>query len=151
MAALAFNDGSGTASLRGVFAGGNNRFRGFTPTVLPVGPSTLDMSTGRSTMWVYRTEYRVTLELPNISPRVYDGESGTVRAGRLIAHLMRGGLVEVAVEDSIGTANNLNCWLAEGSVPALTLENPRDMLYSFSATLARGGDPFVAVYGGLLP
>jgi hypothetical protein len=151
MAYLGFNDGSGYVALRGIIPAPGNRFRGFTPSQVPIGPSVAPLSTGRRTQWTYRTEFRVALELPFLSARTTMGESGTVRAGRLIAHLLRGGLVDVFVEDGVDVAGKLNCWLTEGAEPSLTLENPQDMLYTLSVSLSRGGDPFVALYGGLLP
>lgn len=151
MAALEFNDGSGNVALRGALPAPANRFRSFTPAVLPIGPSVTNLSSGRMTQWTYRTEYRVSLDLPFISARVYNGESGTTRAQRFIAHMVKGGVCTVDVEDSVGSAAKLNCWLAEGTTPTLSLEDPSAMFYTLSITLARGGDPFVAVYGGFVP
>lgn len=150
MAVITFNDGTGSVSLRGVFGAPYHRFRNFTPTTVPVGDRVTSIGTGQSARWVYRREYRVSLELPYISPRTYDGESGTTRAQRLIAHLESGGTVTVNVEDDVGTAP-YTAWLAEGSSATLTLENPQDMLYTFSATLAQTATYWSALYGGVRP
>jgi hypothetical protein len=151
MASLDFNDGTGPVTMRGVFGAPYDRFRNFSPSVLPIGPTVSPLTTKRPVQWVYNTIYPVTLELPYISPRVYNGESGTIRAQRLMRHLMGGGLVDVVVSDSVGTAPFANCWMLDGTTPSLTLESPQDGLYTLSVTLARGGNPFVAVYGGLVP
>lgn len=148
MAQLTFNDGTGSVSLRGVLPAPIDRFRGFSPTVQPVGPSVTRLSDGTRSLWEYRTDYLVSLELPFISPRVYNGESGTLRAHRLILHLLRGGTVDVDVQDGTTAANTAR--LAEGSTPSLVLESPQDMLYTFSATF-RSATRFTAIYGGLIP
>jgi hypothetical protein len=151
MASLDFNDGSGAASLRGVYEPPFDRFRSFTPDVMPIGPSVSPIATKRPTQWVYGTIYTVTLELPYISQRVYNGESGTARAQRLMRHLIGGGLVDVVVSDSIGTAPFANCWMLADTRPSLVFEDRAAGLFTLSVTLARGGNPFVAVYGGLVP
>lgn len=148
MAQLTFNDGTGSVSLRGVFAAPGDRFRGFSPTVVPVGPVVTRLSDATRSLWEYRTDYLVSLQLPHISPRVYGGESGTLRAHRLILHLMRGGTVDVDVQDSTTAVNTAR--LAEGSTPTLELENPQDMLYTFSAAF-RSATRFTAFYGGFVP
>ena len=148
MAFIGFNDGSGYVSLRGVFAAPMNRFRGFSPSVTPVGPTVTRLSDGTRSVWEYRTDYIVSLQLPFISPRVYSGEFGTVRAYRLMLHLMRGGVVDVGVEDASSPTNS--CRLAEGATPTLALDDPQSMLYTFAATF-RSATPFTAIYGGFVP
>lgn len=147
MATIGFNDGSGYANLRGVFAAPFDRFRNFTPTRLPVGPLVTSIGTGRSVQWRYRLEYRVSLTLPHLSARVASGESSLVRAGRLVAYLIDGGAVDLAVEDDISTANVVS-WLAPGSTPEIVLDDPQSMLYSLSATFANTTTAYTAGYGG---
>jgi hypothetical protein len=147
MAYIGFNDGSGYVELRGRLPAPLNRFRSFSPTSQPVGPSVTRLSDGTRSLWEYRTDELVSLELPFITPRVHSGESGTARAQRLILHLMRGGAVDVAVED--GTTAINSCRLAEGSTPALVLESPQDRFFTFSATF-RSATRFTALYGGFL-
>jgi hypothetical protein len=148
MAGITFNDGTGSVTLRGVFAAPFDRFRNFAPTVMPVGPTVTRLSDGARSLWEYRTDHLVSLQLPYILARVYGGESGTARAQRLMLHLMRGGAVDVLVEDGTTAANS--CRLAEGSTPTLELEDPRVMSYTFAATF-RSGTRFTALYGGLAP
>ena len=149
MAYLGFNDGTGYVTLRGVFAAPMNRFRSFQPSAIPVGPSVDSLATGARTLWQYRTDYLVALELPFISPRSYGGESGVLRAQRLCLHLLAGGAVDVGVEDDAATAVN-SCRLAPSAQPSLSLESPQDMLYTFASTF-RSSTPFVSVYGGVRP
>jgi hypothetical protein len=115
---------------------------------MPVGPTVTRLSDGTRSLWEYRTDHLVSLQLPYISPRVYGGESGTARAQRLILHLMRGGAVDVLAEDGVTPANS--CRLAEGATPTLELDDPQAMLYAFAATF-RSGTRFTAIYGGLVP
>jgi hypothetical protein len=148
MAGFTFNDGTGSVTMRGVFAAPYDRFRNFSPTVNIVGPAVTRLSDATRSQWEYRTDYLVSLELPYISPRVYSSEAGTLRAHRLILHLLRGGTVDLLVEDGTTAANT--CRLADGAVPSLTLDSPQDMLYTFSATF-RSATRFTCLYGGLVP
>jgi hypothetical protein len=150
MAGLTFNDGTGSVTLRGVLAAPFNRFRNFSPTLNMAGVSVSSIGTGRTTLWEYRNDFLVSLELPFISPRGFGGESGTNMAQRLIRHLQRGNTVSLLVEDDVATAS-VTSWLAPGASATLTLENPRDMLYTFAATFANTTTPYLAVYGGLRP
>ncbi len=150
MAAIGFNDTTGYVGLRGVFPGALGRFRNFSPTTDPVGSSVVSLGTGRTTLWEYRNEHVVSLELPYLSPRVYDGESGTARAQRLIRHLLRGGGVDVLVEDDVSTAPVVS-WLKSGTTPTLTLDNRQDMLYTLSVTLFNLTTRYTAIYGGVQP
>ena len=151
MAYIGFNDGSGYASLRGVFAGANTRFRNFSPRTVPVGVAVSSLETGRRSFWRHRTDHLVDIELPFISARVYDGESGLARANRLAVHLLRGGLVDLAVEDDSSTPIVVGCWLADGATASVALEDRVAMFYTFSATLANNTTPFFATYGGFRP
>lgn len=150
MARLGWNPGAGMVYLRGILPAPLNRFRTFTPTTFQVGPRVTSLGTGLTSTWLYRSEYRVTLELPFISAKVYDGERGTIRAGQLIARLQLGGTVDVDVADDAGVGV-ITAWLTEGTEPSLTLENPQDMLYTLSVSLTNTTTNFAAVYGGLNP
>lgn len=149
MAEIGWNDGA-SVTLRGIYDAPYDRFRNFSPLPNEVGPIVTSLGTGRSSQWRYRREHRVSLELPYISGRVYNGESGVLRAQRLIRYLIAGGAVDLSVQDSVGTATVV-CWLAEGTTPTLTFEDRSAGLYTFAATFANTSTPFVAVYGGVQP
>jgi hypothetical protein len=151
MAGITFNDGTGSVTLRGIIGAPYNRFRSLTPNRVPVGPAVSRLSTGQRTLWRYRTDFTGSLEFPHISARTYGGESGTIRAGRLMAHLLNGGTCDLLYEDDVSTPNLTGCWLTDGTTPALVLEDSRAMLYTLSLSLTHGTTPFLAIYGGLLP
>jgi hypothetical protein len=149
MAGITFDDGTGSVTLRGIFPAPLDRLRGFTPRTVPLGVSVSPITTRRPTFWSYGTIFAVSFELPHLSQRMGGGESGVSRANRLIAHLIRGGVCSLLVEDLVSTAAVSNCYLLDGAQPELTLANPQDLLYSLSLTLANTTTPFVANYGGV--
>ncbi len=150
MARIGFSDGSGMVYLKGVFSAPFDRFRSFVPTPVPVGASVVAIGSGRTALWEYRVDYRVSLSLPYISAKTYDGERGIARAQRLIQFLDRGGACMIDVQDTAGSAA-INAWLTPGTLASLELEDASAMLYTLSASFTNTTTPFVADYGGLAP
>lgn len=132
MAYLQYDPGSGAVTfdngLRSTASGLASRFRGWTPTATPVGPTAIGLGTGRRFQFSFRTDYGASFsmeEIPNTSMAAMLA---------LQAHLRRGGTVQVYTEDASSRAYT-NCNLAPDGDVTIELTDPTALLYTMSFTL----------------
>jgi hypothetical protein len=148
---ITFTDAIGSAQIDSLFAGSGTiatRFANWTPMIDPVGDGASAMSSGRVTaFFAFRTEYRVSFEVRNLSVNGPLGSGDNVaKAQRFVAHAKQGGLFRVWPEDDVGTDPTGR--EAFGSA-VLSLADPKQMLYTLSVTATSvTAVPWVAVYGG---
>jgi len=155
VAYIAFNDGV-YAELLPVFYDAavaanaiRTRFSGWTPGSVGIGDRAAQMSTGRVVAaFVYRTEYRVSFELRNLSQNGPSALNQLSIAQRLMRWSENGGAFDVFVQDDAATASRTAYSVAPMT---LTLADPRLMLYTLSVTaISATAAPWVAIYGGAL-
>lgn len=125
-AKIDFNDGA-AATLKSPVPAPGNRFRGWTPDRIPIGPVEFALGTGAPSQFEFRTDYIATFEIHNLRP------SDLTIWGRLKAHLIGGGQVTVTTADSGGTT--YTCKLAPGTVPELRQMDERMVEFAARLTL----------------
>lgn len=152
MAYLYWDEGAGVINLLSLWHGTNTlvtRFANWTPSYSDVGDRAAQMSTGRITaLFTYRTEYRVSFEMRNIS-----SNGPTVDrlqyAQQLCRWMENGGSFAVAVEDDVATPDRSAFCLTP---PKLTLTDAKLQLYTLSVSaVANTGGAWIARYSGARP
>jgi hypothetical protein len=140
---ITFNDG-GAATLDNGKPIPADRFANWTPSPEPVGVAPARQSDGAITMFVLRTDWCVSFDLPMI-PSTGASSKLTI-AHRLIAHLIKGGTCAVNTGDAVSSAYP-NCSLRPGTKPQLAMTNKRSIEYTLSLQLInRDGAMFVCRY-----
>lgn len=152
MALISFDDGTGSVQILGIHhARGNvaSRFANWSPSSVSVGDRAVALSTGRvAAAFIYRTDYLVSFEIRNISPKGPSGVDMLGRAQRFCRWASNGGAFGVFVEDDIGYEPSGRAAYA-AVAPTVTLANATDMLYTLSVVaLSTVADPWYAQYGG---
>ena len=141
---LTFNDGAGAQLDNGTttIAGGvGSRFIGWTSESTPIGDTKTALGTGIPFAFIFRTDFTATFEIqdiPNANVPILD---------RLMAWLLRGGVVSVTVDDIGGPHVYASCYLAEGAKPAKKLFNKNDLTWSLALKLVNSaGAPMTCLY-----
>ena len=127
LGAVDFNNGLTTTAL-----GVASRFSAWTPFQRPIGPAATALGTGARSQFAFRIDYGASFEIRDIPV------SSLSDALRLMAHLERGGTVEVQTADA-ASRTYTTCCLAPGGEVSLAQSNATDLTYSMSLTLINLG------------
>lgn len=130
-ASISFTDSEGTDSLENIPQIPVNTFSGWEPDALPMGHSAVGLGTGITDMFVFRTDYLVSLEVVPMPGSVLE------TALRLKAHLMNGGSVTLSCDNFMSSTYE-TCTLAPGTEPVIDFTDRQLLEYTFSCTLLAG-------------
>jgi hypothetical protein len=134
MASISFTDSTGSATLTNGMPIPADRFGGWTPRDESIGPSAIQLPTGRIYGAKYRRDGLVEFELRTIP----GSELPTML--RLKLHLMKGGIVTVvATQHELGERWAL-ATLAPGTEPSVTFADSDYREYTFGVTLREAVD-----------
>jgi len=111
-ATITFNDGA-AATLQSAAASPGDRFGGWLPDVVDVGPRANGLGDGIPYKFVFRTDYVAAFEVRHLT------SAEMAVAHRLIRHLTNGGTITVNTDDA--STHSYTCRLREGTLPRLTL------------------------------
>lgn len=144
MGFVSFTDSIGAAQLDNgmtAIAGGvGSRFRNWISRTIPIGVEGTSLGTGARSTFVFRTDYMASFQMQDIP------NANVAKLDRLIAFLLKGGLVNVDTGDSGGNAY-ASCCLAEGTTPEKTLFNGNDITWQLSVTLVNlSAAPMTCLY-----
>lgn len=144
MAAIAWTDAIGAASLTNGVPVPGDRFRTWLPVSRPVGAIATSLGTGQRYMFAFRTDRMAGFTLAEIPM------ASLALVVRLIAHLEGGGTVSVTTGDNASRVY-ATCGLAEGAEPQLTQQDATNLTYALSLTLVNLGstDPMLCDYTDL--
>jgi hypothetical protein len=144
-ATITFTDGTGAATLQSPVSAPGDRFGGWMPDVVEVGPRAYELGSGIAHQFTFRTDYVVRFEL-----RYLTVDELTV-AHRLIRHLTggdsgTGGTCVINTDDA--SSRSYTCRLREGTVPALQLADARLMEWTLTLELKNTtAAPLICDYG----
>lgn len=131
---ITFTDSIGAATLTNGHPFPANRFADWTPRTRPIGESAVAQGTGATTLFVFRTDFGVTLELRHISSVKVAGVAAADIADRLIVHLLKGGTCSVETGD-VDANTYATCGLMPGTTPELRLEDTTMLEFALSLSL----------------
>lgn len=134
MASLQWTDALGAASLTNLKPAPGDRFAGWEPFILPIGPRRHTLGTGTLQRFVFRDDYGARFELTQIP------NTEVALMLRLQQHLLSGGTVVVTCADA-----DLNeyedCELAPGAEPEVVLTDRGLLEYAFRVALVSRAVP----------
>lgn len=107
-----------------------DRFRGWIPISIPIGPLHHALGTGIPYKWTHRDDYGAKFSLPYIP----NSEQDT--CAQLIRHLLKGGLITVNTGDDDN--NTYDCYLWPGSTPELSPPDPKDLKRVLTISVLNG-------------
>lgn len=147
MAYITFTDGGGAVTFSnglGSIAGGTaGRFRGWTPTQMPVGPAVTALGTGRRYQFAFRTDYGASFAIEEVPV------TSLPDALRLQAHLLGGGTVAVYTTDAASRTYS-SCCLAPDATVGIEMTDPALLLYTVRLSLINlGGTQMLCDYSTL--
>jgi len=131
---ISFTDGIGAATLVNSKVAPGDRFANWTPVTRPFGESGPRQSDGAISMFVFRTDYGASFELPMIPSIENAGVAMVDLADRLVAWLVQGGTCSVQTGDNDSNVY-ANCGLMPGSKPELKLTDKVLLEYTLSLSL----------------
>ena len=111
-----------------------DRFANWQTLTRPIGDSARRQSDGALSLFIYRTDYGASFELPGIPVALVSGERLADYADRLVAWLQQGGACQVNTNDA---ETNLYpvCGLMPGTTPELAFTDRVNLEYTLRLSL----------------